>query len=175
MDERRGEEDFLAHALRVSGYGAVAVVPEGEEAQEFFDAGIEDAAREAAKASDKLEKFAAGEIWIEIGFFGDVADAALVSGEIVEDAASVEQDAAGARLQEADEHSYGGAFAGAVRTEVADDVATFDAEADVINGCDAGEAAGEIADLESRGGGLHASDAGSGRVVPRRLPMLVEE
>jgi len=61
----------------------VAVIPECEGAEEFVHARVEDAARDAAEAAAELEVLAAGEVGVEVGFFGDVADAALEGGEVV--------------------------------------------------------------------------------------------
>ena len=74
MEEGGGEEDFLAHALGVRGELGVAVIPECEGAEEFVHARFEDAARHAAESAAELEVLAGGEVGVEVGVFGNVAD-----------------------------------------------------------------------------------------------------
>ena len=138
------EEDFLAHAFGIGGERRVAVVPEADEAEEFVHLGLQGAAGNPAQASGELEIFAAGEVGVEVRLFGDVADAALEGFEIAVDVLAMEEDVAGGGLQESGEHFDGGAFSGAVGSEVAENFAGVDDEADAIHGGDAGVELGKL-------------------------------
>src|SRR5581483_3833516 len=62
-------------------------------------------------------------------------------------------------------------LAGAVRPDEADDVAVLHGEGDVVDGGQATEADGEMADLETHGAGVHswARPPGSSRMTARRM------
>jgi hypothetical protein len=147
--EQGGEqEDFLAHALGVGGERGVAIVPEADEAEEFVHFGFEDAAGKAAQAAGELEVFAAAEVGIEVGLLGDVAEAALEALQVAADILAVEEDASAGRLEQAGEHLDGGALAGAVGAEIAQDLARADGEADRVHGGGTDEGLGEIKGFE---------------------------
>ena len=52
MQERRGEEDALAHALRVRGHRAAPAVVEQKQAQQLGDRRVEPCVGDAAQAPD---------------------------------------------------------------------------------------------------------------------------
>ena len=74
VEEGGEEEDFLAC---LGERGVVAVGPESDQVEEFIHFGLEGAAGDAAEAAGELEVFTAREVGIEVGFLGDVPQAAL--------------------------------------------------------------------------------------------------
>jgi hypothetical protein len=102
-----------AHALRLK---------KRNQAEQFIHLRFERRAIEAAQASGELQVFAAREMRIEMRLFGHVADAVLELLEILADIAPVKKDAPGIRLDEADDHLDGGAFAGSVGAQVAENL-----------------------------------------------------
>ena len=134
VQERGGEENLLAHTLGVRRQGGVAVVPESEGAEEFVHLGIEDAARHAAKPAHQLKILASGEVRVEVGLLRHVADAPLEGGEVLVHAASAVEDLTFGRLDQPGQHLHGGALAGSVGPEVAEDFAGLDRETDLADG-----------------------------------------
>ena len=126
----------------------MAIVPEADEAEEFVHFGFEGAARDAAEAAGELEVLAAAEVGIEVRFLGDVAEAALEALEVAADVLAVEEDASAGGFEQAGEHLDGGAFAGAVGAEIAQDLAGADGEADAIHGGRSDEGLAEIESFE---------------------------
>src|SRR5579871_1319410 len=70
---------------------------------------------------------------VQMRLFGDVADAALVRGEIVVDAAAVVKDLPVGWVDQPGQYLDGGAFAGAVRAQVAKDFAWLYRETDAAH------------------------------------------
>ena len=104
----------------------MAVVPQADQAEQFVHLAVEREAGYPAETSGELQIFAAGEVRIEVRLLGDVADAALEGLEVAVDVLAVEEDVAGGRLEQAGEHLHGGAFARAVGTEIAENLAGLD-------------------------------------------------
>ena len=69
---------------------------------------------------------------VEIRLLRDVADLPLVRDRILGQRAAVERDRPGARLEQADDDVDGGALAGAVGAEIADDLAALQLKADLV-------------------------------------------
>src|SRR5260370_40074348 len=85
---------------------------------------------------------------VEVGLLGDVADARLVGGHVVDDAGAVEEDLSLAGVEQADDHVHGGAVAGAGGDDVAEDFAMLERKADVLHGALAVRAICESANFE---------------------------
>ena len=115
---------------------------------------VEEGLAHAAQATDELEVLEPGEMGVDLGFFGDVAEVGAEGGEVVVDVAAGEEDLAAGGLDEADDHFDGGGFAGAVGAEVAEDVAGGEGEADVFDGGDAAVGFGDVFEFEHGGGPL---------------------
>jgi hypothetical protein len=128
----------------------VAVVEEADEAQEFVHLGFQDAARKAAQAAGELEVLAPAEVRIEVGFLGDIAEAALKALQVAADILAVEEHASAGGFQQSGEHLDGGAFAGTVGTEIAQDLTGTDGEADTIHSRGTDEGLGKIEGFEHR-------------------------
>lgn len=107
---------------------------EVEGAQEFVHLRFQRAARHTAQAAAQLQILAAGEVRIKVRLLGDVADAPLEGGEIVVHAAALVEDPALGGLDEAGEHFHRGALPRPVRTQVPEDLARSDGEADSADG-----------------------------------------
>ena len=87
-----------------------------------------------AEAAGELEVLAATQMGIEVRFFGDVAEATLEALEVAADVLAMKEDASAGGFEEAGEHLDGGAFAGSVGAEIAQDLTGADGEADAIHG-----------------------------------------
>ena len=103
---------------------------EAEQVEQVVDAFFGRGLRELAEAGDELQVFASGEVGIDVGFFGDVAEAAFVGDPVILDVAAVEEDFSGGGFDEAGEHVDCGAFAGAVGSEIAENFAGADGKTD---------------------------------------------
>ena len=133
VQEGRGQEHALAHALRVRGHRAVAAVPEQEEPQQLRHLPVEPRLRHPSKASDQRQVLGGRQVRVEVRLLRHVADPPLVCRGIVRLADAVEQNRSAARLEQADHHVDGRALAGSVRAQVADHLAAADREADVVD------------------------------------------
>ena len=109
---------------------------------------VEEGLAHAAQAADELEVLEAGEMGVDLGFLGDVAEMGAEGGEVLVDVAAGEEDFAAGGLDEADDHLNGGGFAGAVGPEVAEDVAGGEGEADVFDGGDGTVGFGDVSEFE---------------------------
>jgi len=92
---------------------------------------------------------------VDVGLFRDVAEGRAVALKIEADTFTLEEDLALIGLEEAGDDFDGGGFAGAVGTDVPDDFAGTNAEADFVDGWEATVAFGERFDLEHGGSSLH--------------------
>ena len=103
---------------------------------------------QAAQLADHHQVLQAAQVRVEMRLFGHVAHALLVGDQVALNALAVEQDLAGGRLHQAGDHLHGGGLAGAVRPQVAGDLAGAGGKAHVIDGGDAEEAFGNVAQFE---------------------------
>ena len=141
-------QDALLHSLGVVGDGGVLRGFEGEELKQAAGFVFDEPFLHAAQAADELEVFEAGEVGVDLGFFGDVAEMGAVGGEVFVDVAAGEEDFAVGGLDHAGDHLDGGGFAGAVGAEVAEDFAFAEGEADVLHGGDGAIALGGVIELQ---------------------------
>jgi hypothetical protein len=119
VEHRGGDQDLLAHALRVLRERLVAVVPEAQQLKKLIDLGRETVVRDSSEPADQLQVFRAGQIGIEMRLLGHVAERRLVGKEIGEHVASIQQHSAVGRCEQSREHLDRGAFAGSIRAEEA--------------------------------------------------------
>ena len=138
VQEGGGDEDALLHAFGVEGDGGVAPGFEAEQGEEPVGFEVDEGFGDVAQAADELEVFEAGEMGVDVGLLGDVAEGGAVGLEIVADALAFKEHLAVVGLEEAGDDLDGGGLAGAVGADVADDFAGTDGEVDVVDG---GEAA----------------------------------
>src|SRR6188768_3978020 len=71
VQQRRGNDDLLAHAFRIRGDALIRCTAEIEQLQEAVDLAVEQRLGQFAEAADEFQVLAAGEKWIEIRLFGD--------------------------------------------------------------------------------------------------------
>src|SRR6266851_3488803 len=163
------EKNALAHAFGIGAERDVAMGPEGEELEEGIDSGVLARFGHGAQRSDHVEIFLAGEIRIEIGFFGDVAEAFAVGGEIFVNVLPVVSDFAVGGLKQAGEHFYCGAFSGTIWTQVAEILAGLEGEGYVLDGGN-----GAIEFVESLGCEHQAFLAASGQATAEVCGQLLD-
>src|SRR6266478_1210612 len=101
VHESGDEKDALAHALGIRSERNVAMRPQGEELEEGIDSGVRARSGHGAQRCDHVEIFLAGEIGIEIGFLGNVAEALAVGDEVFVDILAVVSDFAVGGLEQA--------------------------------------------------------------------------
>ena len=143
----------------------MAILPEAEQPKQFVHLRIENVAAQSTKASGELEILATGEVLIEVRFLGDVADAPLEGFHVLHDVLAVKQDLALGRLDETGEHLDRGALPGAVRSEIAEDFAGLDREADAVHDGDSAVALFEVAYFQHGFFGRRGTPGSSGAGV----------
>src|SRR5579863_2190841 len=116
--------------------------------QQVVDLFVQCALGQAAQTAGKLEILAAGQMRIKMRRFGDVAEPALVLDELALNAAAVKENLAARGLKQGGDDVDGSALAGAVGTQVAEDLVRLDGEIDVVDRGDGGVALGQPAGLE---------------------------
>ncbi len=141
---------------------------ETEEIKKAFGAHRDDGRIEIAECADQFEIFEAGQVGIELCFFGHVAESALVFDEVVANAATEVQHLTTARFHQPGDHFHSGALAGTVRAKVAENLPWLQAKANVADCRDPGKALGERSGFEH--GGLESHSllfvpAGGGVIV----------
>src|SRR3984957_17363765 len=153
VDDGGGKGQFFLHAMRVIGNELLGLVGELHEIEEFGGALGGGLAIEAVHAADKIQILRAGQPSEEGHAFGDDADLALhfdgVGGEIEAE----DFDASRGRGEQASEHLDSGGFAGAVRSEEAEELPRGDAQAYILYGGEGAEAARQT--LGGDGGRIH--------------------
>src|SRR5215469_8754185 len=80
--------------------------------------------------------------------FGDISDHALKAGQIVVDAVTLIENLAFRRLDQAGQHFDGRALSGAVGTQISENLAGCDGEADLMDSRDVAVMLGETAGFE---------------------------
>src|SRR4029077_2821052 len=103
----------------------------------FVDLGFQDGSRHASQPADQLQILTAGQVRIEVGLFGNIADAGLKARHVVEHASALKANLALAGLEQPDDHLHGGALPCPVRTDISEDLTWFQIETDVVHHRDA--------------------------------------
>ena len=106
--------------------------------QKAFDLFHDRGARHPAQLAHHHQIFGAGEMRVEMRFFGDVSEALAVMDAVAGDRFAVEKNLAFAGLDQAGDHLERGGFAGAVRAQIACHFTRARDEADVPYRGDAG-------------------------------------
>lgn len=112
VEEGLREADAAGHALGEVADDAVAGFVEADHAQELLGAGADGGGGEVEERAVEAEGFERGEVRVETGFLGEVADAGLdgdVGGGGAKDA-----EGAGGGEEESEDELDGGGFAGTV-------------------------------------------------------------
>src|SRR5690606_19309611 len=77
VDERLGDADAAGHALGVLAHGAELDGGEADHVEQFIDAALALALREFEELAVIVQRLAGVEEGVEVGLFGQVADATL--------------------------------------------------------------------------------------------------
>ena len=88
VEEGGGDQDALLHAFGVVGQGGVLGFFEREEMEEGAGFAVEEGLAHAAQAADELEVLEPGEVGVDLGFLGDVAEVGAEGGEVPVDVAA---------------------------------------------------------------------------------------
>ncbi len=86
------------------------------------------------QASDEEEVIHPAQMGINLGLFGNIAEAAFIRIGVLFDLLALVQDAAAGGCEEPGQHLDGCRFARSVRPQVAEDLPGLDAETDVVDG-----------------------------------------
>jgi len=132
VDEGLGQTDALQHAFRKTTETPVALRGKSDEVEEGGNAVAELRLGESAESAMKREKLRGGQPVVEAEIFREEADLATnldVRVGLIEDPG-----VAAAGFDKAEQHLDGGAFAGAIRAEEAEDFAAADLERKATNG-----------------------------------------
>jgi hypothetical protein len=124
MDESLGEADALQHAFRKAAEAAVAMRSEADEIKISGNTVAELRRSESAEAAMKRQQFRGGEPVVETKILREETDLATnlyARKRVIEDLRVT-----ATRFDEAEQHLDGGAFAGAIRAEEAEDLAAAD-------------------------------------------------
>ena len=148
VEERGRDQDLLPHPLGIGRHLRVLIVFEAEDADEPRDLFLERLARDAAELTDELEVLRAGEIRIEVRFFGDVADLRLVLDRRTIHRLTVEQQLTGGRFEQARDHRHGGRLARSVGPEQAENLTGLDGEVHALHRRNAGIVLSEVPRFE---------------------------
>jgi hypothetical protein len=138
IDEGLGEADTALHAFGEFSDQAAVDLVEADHFEELGATPVAFGGGEVEEAAEEVDCFPGVEVAVEVGFFGEVADAAFggdVSGGVPEDL-----DMSPGGVEEPEEHLDGGGFAGAVGSEEAEDFTAADFEIDIIDGAGFGTA-----------------------------------
>jgi hypothetical protein len=135
VDEGLGETDASGHAFGVFAEFALAgFFVEADGIEEGGDAAAEFFAGDFEESAVEVEGFFAVEEAVEVGFFGEEADAFVDDGGT----GGFAKDGGGASggEDEAEEEFDGGGLAGAIGAEEAEDFTAMDGEVKVVQGAD---------------------------------------
>lgn len=131
LNESLGKSHPLQHALGVAGEAAVSSFGERGEFEEFVDAVLEVAALHPTELAVELEGLAAGEVFVEVGVFGEVAH--VLAGVDFEGVFAKDFAVAARGSQQAEEGLHGGGLAGAVGADESVDLTGGNGEGDVVD------------------------------------------
>ncbi|OPZ23512.1 MAG: hypothetical protein BWZ02_03186 [Lentisphaerae bacterium ADurb.BinA184] len=151
VDKGLGEADATGHALGELADGAVAGGAEADHFEELPGAFGAFVGMDAEEGAEEIKRLGGGQVAVEVGFLGKVADAAFgldVAGGLAKD-----DELAARGVEQAEEELDGGGFAGAVGAEQAEDLAAGDREVYAVDGARFG-AAPEVAEHLGEAAGL---------------------
>ena len=152
-DQRPGDAEALAHAVRVAADAILRPVGEVHGVEGLVDLRARVA---AVERRDELEVLAAGEVGIEARRLDEPRHAIQCALAVDHRIPAEEPCAAPARTDQPEQDAQRCGLAGAVGAEVSVDVARLDGEVDVVDGGDGAVGLDESARLDDRG---HASTA----------------
>jgi len=107
-----------------------------------------DVPRHAEHVGDEPEKLAAGELVVEAGFVGHVADVQVGTAGVLDEVEAAHAHAASRGLQEPHEHLDRGGLAGAVGPEQGEQFAAWDGQRKIRDGRLRAVGAGDVVELD---------------------------
>ncbi len=145
VHERGDQEDSLTHPFGIGGHLDMLITGKRKKFQKLSSFCRKAGVGHAAKIADHFKVFPTGEMQVKIRLFGYIAQVFAIGHKILLDVPAIEMDFSMSWLEQADEHFYGGAFAGAVGSQVTQDTSGTDLEADVL---DSGNRAVDLCELK---------------------------
>ena len=144
MQECRGDDDLLAHALRVLGHPLILRLAEPEQLEQLVAPGSRRLRLEMMQARDQLEILHGGQRIVDGGRLGHVPDSALDLEWLRDHIEARDESQTRRRANQSRQDLHGRGFAGAVRAEETEDLARLDAEVQIVEGLFAAIAAREV-------------------------------
>ena len=137
VQQRDADVDAPLHAAAELVDAVLLAVDEGDELQHLVDPLLERVPGQPVHPPPEHEVLAGAHVRVEGDVLWDHADGLLDRLRVAHHGVAGDGGVAAARLEQAAQHGDGGALAGAVGTEEAEDLALLDAEADAVDGEDA--------------------------------------
>ena len=128
--QRRGDPEPLAHAVRVAADAVLRAVAQLDELEHLVDPG---ARARLVVVGEQLQVAPAGEVRVEARAFDEAGDAVERLRAVDERVAAEQPRRALGRADQAEQHPQRRRLAGAVRAEVAEHVAALDRQVDVVD------------------------------------------
>src|SRR5262249_23169558 len=151
--QRAGDAEALAHAVRVAADAVLGTVAQFDDLENLVDARPRAV---AVVVGEQLEVLAARQIGIEARALDEPGDALERLRPVDERIAPEQARVAGGRTDQAEQHPERGRLAGAVRPQIAEDIAALDGEIDAVDRDDLAVALDEPA-CRDPGGVAHLS------------------
>ena len=133
--------------MRVAADAIFRAVAEFDDLEHFLDSGSRAVAVEVGQ---QLEVLAARQVGVEAGPFDESCDAVESFGAVDEGVTPEELCGTGGRPDQAEQDPKQRRLAGAVRAQIAEDIATLDGEVDVVDGDDVAVALDETGRREGK-------------------------
>ncbi len=145
--KRSGDAEPLPHPVRVAADAVLAAIAQLDDVEHLLDARARDATVEIA---EQVQVAAAGQIRVEARALDETGHAVQSTRSVDQRVAAEETRLALGRPDQPEQHPQRGRLAGAVRAEVAEDVASIDRQVDVVDGDDVAVALDQSSRFERR-------------------------
>ena len=122
VEQGGGDQDLLPHAFGIGVEARHAVAGEAEGLEDVADAVLQNVFRDVVQAAGEFQEFLAGEAVEEDGGFRDVADDLFDVDGFLRQRETGDGDGSGGGDEDAGDELDGGALAGAIGSEEADDL-----------------------------------------------------
>ncbi len=147
--QQRGCDQYaLLHSLGVVPDREPASFLKVEKIQKLIGASGDQVGWKPAQAASQLQVFEAGKVTVQVGFFGYITQALTECDGVVEDVLPLIENVTRCRVQQAGQNLYRSRFAGAVRTQIARDLAGAHRETHVIDNRRTAKPLREVANFE---------------------------
>jgi hypothetical protein len=159
VEQGGGDQDFLPHAFGIGIEAGHAVAGEAEGFQDVADAGLQGIFGDVVEAAAEFEEFLPGEAIEKHRGFRHVADDLFDVDGLFRERQTGYGDGSGGGDEDAGDELDGGALAGAVGSEEADDLAFVQGERDLVQHLGAVVAENDLLELDD---GIGQSGGASG-------------